>query len=63
MVSIPECTQLDRVKSMILYLPPNVIAGFAIGTAAGWLIHSNPNAPFILQVMPHGIYVGIGKRF
>ena len=41
----------------------DVLAGFAIGTAAGWLIHSNPNAPFILQVMPHGIYVGIGKRF
>jgi undecaprenyl-diphosphatase len=41
----------------------DVLAGFAIGTAAGWLVHSNPNAPFILQVMPHGIYVGIGKRF
>ena len=41
----------------------DVLAGFALGTGAGWLIHSSPNAPFILQVMPHGIYVGIGKRF
>jgi undecaprenyl-diphosphatase len=41
----------------------DVIAGFALGTASGWLIHRNPSSPFILRVMPHEIYVGIGKRF
>jgi membrane-associated phospholipid phosphatase len=41
----------------------DVIAGFALGTGTGWLMHRNPNSPFILRVMPHGIYVGIGTHF
>jgi hypothetical protein len=41
----------------------DVIAGFALGTGSAWLIHRSPNSPFILQVMPHAIYVGIGKKF
>lgn len=41
----------------------DVLAGFALGTTAGWLIHRSPNSPFILKIMPHGIYVGIGKSF
>ena len=41
----------------------DVLAGFALGTGTGWLIHRNPNSPFILRVMPHEIYVGIGARF
>ena len=41
----------------------DVLAGFALGTGTGWLIHRNPNSPFILRVMPHEIYVGIGTRF
>jgi membrane-associated phospholipid phosphatase len=41
----------------------DVLAGFALGTGTGWLMHRNPNSPFILRVMPHEIYVGIGTRF
>src|SRR5579864_300830 len=41
----------------------DVLAGFALGTGAGWLMHRNANTPYILSVMPHGIYVGIGKKF
>ncbi|MGP8035577.1 MAG: phosphatase PAP2 family protein [Steroidobacteraceae bacterium] len=41
----------------------DVIAGYALGTGAGWLMHRNPNTPYILSVMPHGIYVGISKKF
>jgi membrane-associated phospholipid phosphatase len=41
----------------------DVLAGFALGTGTAWLIHRNPNSPFILRVMPHEIYVGIGTRF
>jgi membrane-associated phospholipid phosphatase len=41
----------------------DVLAGAALGTTAGWLVHRSPNSPFILQVMPHGIYVGIGQKF
>ncbi len=41
----------------------DVIAGFALGTGAAWLMHRNANTPYILSVMPHGIYVGLGKRW
>jgi membrane-associated phospholipid phosphatase len=41
----------------------DVLAGFALGTGTAWWIHRNPNSPFILRVMPHEIYVGIGTRF
>jgi undecaprenyl-diphosphatase len=37
----------------------DVLAGFALGTASGWFMHRNPNTPYILRVMPHGIYVGL----
>jgi membrane-associated phospholipid phosphatase len=39
----------------------DVIAGFALGTGIGWWMHRNPH-PFILRVMPHGIYVGIATQ-
>jgi undecaprenyl-diphosphatase len=41
----------------------DVIAGFALGTAAGWLMHSNPNTPYVLGVLPHGFYIGLKKSF
>jgi PAP2 superfamily len=41
----------------------DVIAGFALGTAAGWLMHSNPNTPYVLSVLPHGFYIGLKKSF
>jgi hypothetical protein len=41
----------------------DVIAGFALGTTAGWLMHRNPNMPYVLRIMPHGVYVGISKNF
>jgi acid phosphatase family membrane protein YuiD len=37
----------------------DVLAGFALGSAAGWLMHRNPDTPYILRLMPHGIYVGL----
>jgi len=41
----------------------DVIAGFAIGTAAGLLAHAHTGTPWILGVMPRGIYVGLKKQF
>ena len=41
----------------------DVIAGFALGTGAGWLMHANPNTPYVLSVLPHGFYVGLKKSF
>ena len=37
----------------------DVIAGFALGTGMGYLMHRNPNTPYILRLMPHGVYVGL----
>ena len=38
----------------------DVIAGYALGTAAGYLMHER-QSPLVLSVMPHGIYVGLKK--
>ena len=41
----------------------DVIAGWAIGTAAGWWMQRNPETPFVLRAMPHGVYVGLSRKF
>ena len=41
----------------------DVIAGFALGTGAGWLMHGNPDTPYVLSVLPHGFYIGLKKSF
>lgn len=41
----------------------DVIAGFAIGTAAGLIAHGHEGTPWILSVMPGAIYVGLSKQF
>jgi undecaprenyl-diphosphatase len=59
---LPVYDAVARVKAQA-HWQTDVLAGFALGTGTAWLIHRSPNSPFILQVMPHFIYVGIGKRF
>jgi membrane-associated phospholipid phosphatase len=59
---LPVYDAIARVKVQA-HWQSDVLAGFALGTTAGWLVHRSPSSPFILQVMPHAIYVGIGKRF
>lgn len=39
----------------------DVLAGFALGTAAGYLLH-RPGSPFILSVLPHGFAIGYRKE-
>ena len=41
----------------------DVIAGFALGSGLGWLMHSHGGTPFVLSVLPHGFYVGLKKSF
>jgi membrane-associated phospholipid phosphatase len=41
----------------------DVLAGFALGSGAAWLVQRSPSSPFILRFMPHGIYVGLGKSW
>jgi hypothetical protein len=59
--ALPVYDGLARMKVQA-HWQSDVIAGFALGTGMGWLMHRNPNTPFILRVMPHGIYVGIGTQ-
>ena len=40
----------------------DVLAGFALGTAAGWYAHSR-KTPFMLEVLPHGFEVGLHERW
>jgi undecaprenyl-diphosphatase len=59
---LPVYDAIARVKVQA-HWQTDVLAGLALGTGTAWLIHRSPNSPFILKVMPHGIYVGIGKSF
>jgi membrane-associated phospholipid phosphatase len=59
---LPIYDAIGRVKVQA-HWQTDVLAGFALGTGTAWLIHRSPNSPFILKIMPHGIYVGIGKSF
>jgi membrane-associated phospholipid phosphatase len=60
--ALPVYDGIARMKVQA-HWQSDVIAGFALGTGMGWLMHRNPGTPFILSVMPHGIYVGVGRRF
>ena len=41
----------------------DVLAGFALGTAAGYFMHQRQNTPLVLSVLPGGFYIGFRKRF
>ena len=41
----------------------DVIAGFALGTAVGYFVEKRENTPWVLSVMPQGVYAGFSKRF
>ena len=59
---LPIYDGLARLKVQA-HWQSDVLAGFALGTAAGWLMHDHAGTPYILSVMPHGVYVGISRRF
>lgn len=40
----------------------DVIAGYVLGTAAGYLLHRE-GSPIIFSIMPHGIQIGLKKQF
>ena len=41
----------------------DVIAGFALGSGAGYFAHSRGGTPLVLSVMPRAIYVGLKKQW
>src|SRR5579863_10400115 len=60
--ALPVYDGIARMKVQA-HWQSDVLAGFALGTGTAWLIHRSPNSPFILRVMPHGIYAGLGKSW
>lgn len=58
---LPVYDGIARLKSNA-HWQTDVLAGFALGAATGYLAHSRDN-PFILGVLPHGFTVGIRRKF
>jgi undecaprenyl-diphosphatase len=58
---LPVYDSIARVKTWG-HWQTDVIAGFALGTTAGFLFHQR-SSPLIWGVMPHGIQIGIKMRF
>ena len=58
---IPLYVGVARVKAQA-HWQSDVVAGWAVGGLAGWYAHER-DQPLVLQIMPHGIYVGLKKQF
>ena len=58
---LPVYDAIARVKTQG-HWQTDVLAATALGTLTGYLAHRRDN-PFILGVLPHGITVGVHKRF
>ncbi len=59
---LPVYDAIARMK-VRAHWQSDVIAGFALGTAAGYYAHARSGTPLVLSVMPHGIYVGLQKSW
>jgi undecaprenyl-diphosphatase len=60
--ALPIYDAIARVK-VHGHWQSDVIAGFALGSAAGYVMHKRQGSPLILSVMPHGIFVGLKHEF
>lgn len=58
---VPLYVGIGRVKAQA-HWQTDVLAGWAIGGLSGWYAHAR-DQPIVLQVMPHGIFVGLKKTF
>jgi membrane-associated phospholipid phosphatase len=58
---IPLYVGIGRVKAQA-HWQSDVVAGWAVGGLAGWYAHER-DQPLVLQLMPHGIYIGLKKSF
>jgi len=59
--ALPVYDGIARMKVQA-HWQTDVLAGFAIGTAAGYYA-AHRDRPLVLGVMPHGIYAGLRHRF
>jgi len=58
---IPLYVGIGRIKAQA-HWQSDVVAGWAVGGLAGWYAHER-DQPLVLQLMPHGIYIGLKKSF
>ena len=58
---LPVYDGIARLKSNA-HWQTDVLAGFALGTAAGYFAHGR-ESPITLGILPHGFTVGIRRRF
>jgi undecaprenyl-diphosphatase len=58
---LPVYDAMARMK-LQAHWQSDVLAGFAIGTAAGYYAHTRA-LPFTVQLLPHRISVGFSKAF
>ena len=58
---IPLYVGVGRIKAQS-HWQSDVVAGWALGGLVGWYAHER-DQPLVLQLMPHGIYVGLKKSF
>ncbi len=56
--ALPVYDAIARVK-VHGHWQSDVIAGFALGTGTGYFVHQRTGTPWVLSIMPHGIYVGL----
>jgi membrane-associated phospholipid phosphatase len=59
---LPIYDAIARVK-VRGHWPSDVIAGYALGSGIGYLMHARQNTPLVLSIMPHSIYVGLKQSF
>jgi hypothetical protein len=58
---LPLYDAVARVKAQG-HWQSDVIVGFGVGTLAGYYAH-NREQPFILELLPHGVAIGLRKRW
>ena len=58
---LPLYVGAGRVKNQA-HWQTDVLAGWAVGGLSGWASHSL-GTPLMIQLLPHGVAVGIKKQF
>jgi undecaprenyl-diphosphatase len=59
---LPLYDAIGRVK-VHGHWQSDVLAGYALGTAAGYFMGRRTRTPVVLSVMPHSVYVGLRHSF
>lgn len=61
LAAIPVWVGAARVKNQA-HWQSDVLAGWAVGALSGWYAHSR-DQPILIQLLPHGVAVGLHRQF